>query len=546
MIAPVMISNMVPLLIAVAAFIFIYGTVFMLPRYVTYGTKDAPNSITVEATGYTAGPESTGKKPGDPGYGITATGTKAKRGTVAVDPSVIPFGTKMFIPGYGYGIAEDTGGAVKDNRIDLFFDSVEEAMAWGRRTVTVRLFTGEKSQASVAILSWGRTDAGWPLEKDEKLFEKYLELDSSWLNKFQSRGELLNSKVEHASGNAANPDVLVKEIWDPADVPAEKDQVSNHRVHWALLASLDRVLGDPIIHGEHGLETTGRGRKPDPEGHFKELEPKFEWETFELYYYHRWTVKSKDKDGNTITKTYAEEYRHPVKLLKKAQTYEANYAYFWREKVTEHSSDDSYTKITVPELQTLERRGPYYEKLVALLNRFGLTRLSNAEFVLQLAANFDDSFLVAGNLTSSFLEVSGSTENVAFSGEPGVMVRPVSGPLTSRFGYRVHPVTGQYLFHSGIDIGADEGTPVVAVMDGVVIFAGWNGGYGKCLIIDHGKYRTLYGHLSSYSVRPGDEVKGGQVLGKVGSTGISTGPHLHFEVRAGAGKTEFVDPLTLL
>ncbi|MCL6560420.1 MAG: 3D domain-containing protein, partial [Firmicutes bacterium] len=407
----------------------------MLPRYITYGTKNAPGSITVEATGYTAGPESTGKKPGDPGYGITATGTKAKRGTVAVDPSVIPFGTKMFIPGYGYGIAEDTGGAIKGNKIDLFFDSVEEAMAWGRRMVTVRLFTGEKSQASVAILSWGKTDIGWPLEKDEKLFEKYLELDNGWLNKFQSRGELLNSKVAHASGNAASPDALVKEIWDPTDVPAEKDQVSNHRVHWALLASLDRVLGDPIIHGEHGLETEGRGRKPDPEGHFKELEPEFEWETFELYYYHRWTVKSKDKDGNTITKTYTEEYRHPVKLLKKAQTYEANYAYFWKEKVTEHSSDDSYTKITVPELQMVERRGPYYEKLIALLNRFGLARLSNAEFVLQLAANFDDSFLIAGNLTSSFLEVSGSTENVAFSGGSGVMVRPVSGPLTSRFGY---------------------------------------------------------------------------------------------------------------
>jgi 3D (Asp-Asp-Asp) domain-containing protein len=81
----------------------------------------------VEATGYTH----TGSR--------TATGTYPKRGTIAVDPSVIPLGTKMYIPGYGYGVAEDTGGAVNGHIIDLFFETRAEALKWGRRTVTIKI-----------------------------------------------------------------------------------------------------------------------------------------------------------------------------------------------------------------------------------------------------------------------------------------------------------------------------------------------------------------------------------------------------------------------
>lgn len=104
--------------------------------------------------------------------------------------------------------------------------------------------------------------------------------------------------------------------------------------------------------------------------------------------------------------------------------------------------------------------------------------------------------------------------------------------VTSRFGWRTHPLTGNRRFHSGIDIGAPSGTPVVATGSGTVISAGWNGGYGKAVIIQHNDtQQTLYGHLSATSVQAGQTITQGTVIGLVGSTGNSTGPHLHFESR---------------
>lgn len=109
---------------------------------------------------------------------------------------------------------------------------------------------------------------------------------------------------------------------------------------------------------------------------------------------------------------------------------------------------------------------------------------------------------------------------------------PAVGPITSSFGERMDPLTGEGEFHTGIDIGAAGGTPVRAAADGVVLKAGFGNGYGREIMIDHGNgIQTLYGHLSGFAVTEGQSVKRGQVIGYVGSSGRVTGPNLHYEVR---------------
>lgn len=126
----------------------------------------------------------------------------------------------------------------------------------------------------------------------------------------------------------------------------------------------------------------------------------------------------------------------------------------------------------------------------------------------------------------------------------GVFVWPASGPITSPFGYRIHPIFGTQIYHSGIDIGVDTGTPIVAADSGVVIEADWLGGYGYAVVIDHGNgLSTLYGHNSELAVSPGQSVQQGQVIAYAGSTGYSTGPHCHFEVRVNGSP---VDPMGYL
>ncbi len=106
-------------------------------------------------------------------------------------------------------------------------------------------------------------------------------------------------------------------------------------------------------------------------------------------------------------------------------------------------------------------------------------------------------------------------------------------PVSSPYGWRVHPITGEHRLHSGTDLAAPMGAPVEAAHFGTVIFAGNKGGYGKTVIIAYkdGQYATLYGHLSELLVKEGQKVIAKQLIGKVGSTGASTGPHLHFELR---------------
>ena len=115
---------------------------------------------------------------------------------------------------------------------------------------------------------------------------------------------------------------------------------------------------------------------------------------------------------------------------------------------------------------------------------------------------------------------------------PGVLVRPVPGAITSSFGLRVHPILGYSRMHTGVDMSAGHGQQIKAGASGRVLLASTYGGYGNTIIIDHGGgMTTLYAHQSGFNVSYGDQVGAGDIIGYVGSTGFSTGPHLHFEVR---------------
>ncbi|QLE54972.1 M23 family metallopeptidase [Nostoc sp. TCL26-01] len=124
------------------------------------------------------------------------------------------------------------------------------------------------------------------------------------------------------------------------------------------------------------------------------------------------------------------------------------------------------------------------------------------------------------------------TSTIAYQGTGMVYPLSVPSPITSLFGWRVHPITGDRRFHAGTDLGAPTGTPVLAAARGQVATADWVGGYGLTVILNHSSaQQTLYGHMSELLVQPGQWVEPGTVIGRVGSTGNSTGPHLHFEVR---------------
>ena len=137
-----------------------------------------------------------------------------------------------------------------------------------------------------------------------------------------------------------------------------------------------------------------------------------------------------------------------------------------------------------------------------------------------------------------FFEASGMGQQ-----RTGLIMPVVGGHITSGFGMRRHPILGYSRLHAGVDFGASYGSPIYAVSDGIVAFAGWHGGHGNFVKLEHGGgFATGYGHMSRIAVGAGGRVHAGQVIGYVGSTGLSTGPHLHYELYRGGVP---VNPLTV-
>ncbi|MDY2637725.1 MAG: peptidoglycan DD-metalloendopeptidase family protein [Phascolarctobacterium sp.] len=156
-------------------------------------------------------------------------------------------------------------------------------------------------------------------------------------------------------------------------------------------------------------------------------------------------------------------------------------------------------------------------------------------------SEYDRLLAISENITAMLRNMEGSGGSAASSGGGGTgrFMWPCRGVITSYFGWRTHPVFGTTKYHSGMDIGVDYGTPIYAADSGTVIYSGWLGGYGYAVMIDHGSgLVTLYGHNQALNVYEGQYVTKGTCIAYAGSTGYSTGPHCHFEVRLHGEVTE--------
>ncbi|MFZ5876413.1 MAG: M23 family metallopeptidase [Nitrospirota bacterium] len=156
---------------------------------------------------------------------------------------------------------------------------------------------------------------------------------------------------------------------------------------------------------------------------------------------------------------------------------------------------------------------------------------SHVEMIRELEEDLATLRVLAAKQEQSFQELTEGIEHRRAKWASTPSIWPVKGWVTSGFGPRLSPFTGQPAMHRGVDISVPENTPFVAPANGVVTFSGWDGGLGNAIKIDHGYgYHTVYGHLNKIHVRSGQRVKRGDVIGLVGSTGLSTGPHLHYQV----------------
>ncbi len=190
--------------------------------------------------------------------------------------------------------------------------------------------------------------------------------------------------------------------------------------------------------------------------------------------------------------------------------------------------DAAHLRSVIVQTETSRRELEIQEQAKrTLLRRIQVERVAYERAVRELEANSRDLEILIKRIQGSPAQ-----KRVVLARGVGALQWPAQGPITSGFGLRRHPIFGIQHMHTGIDIGATWGSPVLAAADGQVMHTGWFGGYGKIVVIDHGGgVSTLYAHLFEILVAPGASVRRGQIIARVGTTGYSTGPHLHFEVR---------------
>lgn len=204
------------------------------------------------------------------------------------------------------------------------------------------------------------------------------------------------------------------------------------------------------------------------------------------------------------------------------------------------------------DIQTLIQAYNYGNDFIQYVANKGGTwtqELSNSFSAVQASglgwSSYGDSDYVTKAMQHLTVEGNKVTLNVSFDIEGGKLAHPApSAVITSHFGYRIHPITYERKLHGGTDFGAPFGTPIIASADGIVIEAGWKGGLGYAVVIDHGSgVQTVYGHNQKLLVTAGETVKAGTQIAEMGSTGTSTGSHLHFEVHVNG---TYQDPMNWL
>ena len=195
--------------------------------------------------------------------------------------------------------------------------------------------------------------------------------------------------------------------------------------------------------------------------------------------------------------------------------------------------------------ETYEGQTSHLESLGTLANQvsiaYGVRRHTpevDLDVNSQFTPMFNGSLSQFGRLRAALSDSQRIEPGAAWMANSTPSIWPVKGFLTSSFGMRNDPFKGNRAFHAGIDIGARNGAPIVATADGYVSDVGWNGGYGRCVKIQHGRngYTTVYGHMKEYLVGTGQTVRRGEVIGFAGNSGRSTGRHLHYEVQLRGNK----------
>lgn len=320
---------------------------------------------------------------------------------------------------------------------------------------------------------------------------------------------------------------IIASRWDEGLTKEQKKQVVAHKFPWSVLLATDRIVNDTAVW--EGTEDI----KLDPEGVFEALRPRFEWKDSQIITTTERCSTNEEGEVTCTTTTNTEN----VKLVTRAKTLEGEFVYEYKWQ-TERAgtSDGGYVEETKEILENVIVPPEYFKPwkdYLATVRR--ITDKKTLDLIVELSLLYDEEY----SFNYSLLKSLDYTDYPLIHGANDWLWPTPSTRVTSPFG----PRWGG--FHHGVDIGATKagvvGDPIWSMDDGKVVFSGFAGAYGNVVFVQHkDDVMSVYAHLSRRTVRQGEIVRKGDVIGLMGTTGRSTGVHLHFEIRLGDRR---LDPL---